>query len=238
MGNRPGLFVCRTIYRSALLLLVVSAGLGERPACAQDAADNAPAPPISFVIVSLQNWLDAGSIKPGRSFSATALDNWQSPACTIVKDAKVYGHIADVTKASKTDKTSSLTLVFDAADCLKKGKVSLPFMVVEIIGTNADPNQPLFGSMPQEVHGAKQISQVDSRVAQQSADANLPTAPASVDPGVVLRIPNVKLTLATTPDGASKLTGSGENIRLIPGVMLILTTTDAEADLNKPQSAP
>lgn len=220
-------------------LLLVSAGLGERPAAAQDVDNTAPAPPISFVIVSLQNWLDAGSIKPGHSFSATAQNSWDSPACSMAKDGKVYGHIADVTKASKTDKTSSMTLVFDAADCLKKGKVQLPMMVVEIIGMNSDANQPLQGAMPQEVRGgSRQISQVDSRVAQQSADANLPAAPATVDPGLVQRIPNVKLTLASTPDGASKLTGSDGNIRLVPGVTLILTTTDAEADLSKPPATP
>ena len=216
------------------LLLVTLAGFLEYPTAAQTTTGSPSSATITFVIVSLQNWLDAGSLKPGRSFSATALNEWQSPACTIGKDAKLYGHITEVSKASKADKTSTLALAFDAADCYKKGKTPLPMMVVEVIGT-PDSNQPLFGSMPQEIHGVRQISQVDSRVAQQSADADLPPTPSTVDIGAVQRIPNVRLSVPTVPDGASKLTGLAGNVRLVPGVTLILTSADSAPDLERLQ---
>jgi hypothetical protein len=229
-GSRPSL------YPAACCLFVFVAGFCCWSVDAQEEPDSSR--PITFVMVNLQNWLDAGSIKPGRAFSATAINNWETPNCTIVNDAKVYGHVVDVAKTSKDDKSSSMTLVFDAADCLKKGKLPLPLMVVEVIGPNQDPNKPLLGSMPQEIQGgSRQISQVDPGVAEQSSHANLDSGPINVQAGAVLRIPNVRLTLATGADGASKFTGTGSNIRLVPGVTFILTTTDAAADLNKPQSS-
>lgn len=216
---------------SALLVAILSAGLVQCSAGAQEQGESPR--PIPYLRVDLQNWLDAGSLKPGRTFSARADNEWQSPSCMVVQNAKVYGHVIAASKATKADRGSTLTLAFDAVDCHRKGKVPLPMMVVEVIGARTDADHPLLTATSPQVSGrGRQVSDVETAMGHQSAAANVDTGPVSVHPGAVLRIPNVRLLLATGSDGASKLTGSDGNIRLIPGVTFILTSADLASEVH------
>jgi hypothetical protein len=199
------------------------------PQCCILPARTQTAPPLDpgvfFLQVSLGNWLDAGSLRIGRSFTATALSETDMPSCTIPKYGKIYGHVVQVEKTSRMSRTSSMALAFDAADCFRKGKLSLRLWLVEVIGTETAAHEPLRSAIPLGMNGrGRQIDSVDRDVVAQDLDRPGEKEPAGVQPGAVLRMAHVALQLGAGPGGASKLTASNRNVRLVPHVTLILAS--------------
>lgn len=184
-----------------------------------------PESTVSYLSVSLQVWLDSGSAKAGHSFFARTLNSWANSSCTIAQNAIVYGHIAAVQKISKTQRTSSLALDFDSAECDgHKGKTPVHLLVVEVIGKATRPSEPMHEQVPREIGGGGSSGMDPTADLMDSPQGD--TEPPSIEPGAVLRLSRVKLVPDGGPNKTSLLTAAGSNVRLVPGVILVLSSTD------------
>ena len=61
--------------------------------------------------------LDVGKLSPGSPIFAKARVEWNTATCHMRAGATVSGHTVEVVRHSKTSKGSSLTVLFDTADC-------------------------------------------------------------------------------------------------------------------------
>ncbi|MGB7170503.1 MAG: hypothetical protein WBD32_15965, partial [Acidobacteriaceae bacterium] len=93
-------------------------------------------------------------------------------------------------KISKTQRTSSLALDFDSAECDgHKGKTPVHLLVVEVIGKATRPSEPMHEQVPREIGGGSGMDPTADLMDSPQGD----TEPPSIEPGAVLRLSRVKL---------------------------------------------
>jgi hypothetical protein len=215
-------------FWAALLFVSVSPLFPQNAQAVQGAPTTAnPEATVPYLSVSLQNWLDSGSAKAGHSFSARTLNSWANASCTLARDARVYGHIAAVQKTSKTQKTSSLALDFDSAECDgRKGKTPVHLVVVEVIGNATSSDEPMHAEVPTEVRRGIRTNSMSQTADDMDQNPSGDAPPAIIEPGAVLRLSGTKLVPDGGPGKTSLLTATGGNVRLVPGVTVVLSSTD------------
>lgn len=190
---------------------------------------------VPYLEVNLKNWIDVSNARPGHTFSATALNPWTGPGCTLRTGARVYGHIVAATKGAKAVSSSSLALVIDAADCGTQKKVPLPMIVVEVIGHLETDNYQQNDLPGSPMNNTDQLGSMGDDIRRQGA--NVKADLASVQPGTVQNLSDVSLELGSGPDGSSLLTGARQSLRFIPGTRLILAPSSDAPALIKMQGA-
>jgi hypothetical protein len=142
------------------------------------------------------------------------------PGCSLTAEAILYGHVT-VVASLKNPNSSELGLVFDHADCTGHQKQGLR---LRLIGLVAPPDHTVMEHdvLPSEVRGGVQQLPVTSK---DGIDDNLHPEkyPLTVHPGLVVRLPRVKLETEGGPGCSARISSSGRSVQLAPGAELILT---------------
>ena len=168
--------------------------------------------------------LDSSQLKPGRKIWLKSAHEWVSKECRIDQDANVYGRIVSST-SSKNPPSSELSIQFDHADCT--GHPGQP-LTLRLIGIAAPPDESghSHDALPTEVAGGgRSISNAAAATGQFIFDDNLnPSGPPhTVAPGIVIRMPKIKLEPVGGPGCSAKITSTEHSIRLGTGAELIFT---------------
>jgi hypothetical protein len=183
--------------------------------------------------------LDASKLVRGASVLAKARLDWKGPTCLIRAGSVVSGHIVDFEQRSKQNKGSSLTILFDHANC--DGHLTpTGFTLVALITTPAlDEGRPLLdsgfvnGSAVQSIPGvASNIPQArlnGSGAMSLRAGESSAQGPSHVTAGQVIGLNKVTLSVGTGPEGSSVLTAAKGNIRLERATQFVLMPKAAAA---------
>ena len=183
-------------------------------------------------------------------FASTRL-LWAGPDCTLRPGATLSGRVLAVQSRSKGNSQSSLTLLFDHADCNGQRAVPFALALYALIDTRVTPNEQMFaqgitgtelakphitlsGSPGTTTSRSNTISSGASTLAakpflmQGASDS----APVSVKAGQVLGLEKVKLSVGTGQQGSSILFSTRQDFFVPPKARLVLVA------LELPRTAP
>jgi hypothetical protein len=190
------------------------------PACQQ--FDNRDWPVESTIEGRVTELLDSSHLKPGKEVFVKVLYGLSYPGCTLTQDSIVYGHVT-AAASSKNPNSSELGLVFDHADCLGHQKQQLPLRLIAVVAP-PDVTSMLHDALPSQVAGgARQISDPVSGSTGRDDILSSGGLPRTVHPGMVVRMPKVKLEPEGAPGCSARISSTDRNIQLGPGAALILT---------------
>jgi hypothetical protein len=168
--------------------------------------------------------LNADKLARGTPVLAKTRLDWQSPTCLLRTGALVSGRIVDFERRSKQNKGSSLTILFDRANC--DGHLSPVGLTLVglIVAPQMDEERPLLDSgfvngsavqtipgIPNNVPQARLAysNAMSARIGEYNANG-----PSHIAPGAVIGLSKVTLSVGTGPEGSSVLTAIKGNILL------------------------
>jgi hypothetical protein len=187
---------------------------------------------IQPVQAQLVQRLDAAKALVGDSILAKVQSAWKNDSCELRAGAIIQGHVVSQKAHSKTEKTSELAILFDTGQC--DGREMKPFSLT-IAAVVAPPReyydvvegmQPLSSAVGVVLNGNTQGNASPRSLMQSAAtvywEPNRPQAPTKIMPGQVVGIPHLSIRVGQGEGGASILSASGRDVRLIPGTILAL----------------
>jgi hypothetical protein len=185
--------------------------------------------------------LDAGKLVRGAPVLAKSRLNWNGPACSLRVGSVVSGHVVDVEKRSKQNKGSSLTILFDHADCdghltptaltlyalIATPKVDEGIPLVDSAGVFGQKSMGPPMSSPgigkgNNMSTAPQHLGVKDNMTMKGGGTSDPNNPSYIASGQVIGLNKVTLSVGTGPEGSSILTAEKGNIRLEGATQLVL----------------
>jgi hypothetical protein len=83
--------------------------------------------------------LDVSRLKPGARVLAQVTEDWKTTDCHLRLGALIQGNVVQVVRRSKAEKTSSMQLAFNLADCNNHPATAYPFTLIAVIGPFGDP---------------------------------------------------------------------------------------------------
>ena len=182
--------------------------------------------PLNVTIqAAVTGGLDSSHLKPGKEVWVKVLNGYVYPGCTLDPDSILYGRVMS-SSSSKNPDASELSLLFDHGDCTGKGKKQLSLRLIGLLAPPSNDSRHMHEDLPTELRGGgRDVSQTISNGLVNAYDENLNPggAPHTVHPGVVIRMPNVKLEPEGGPGCSAKISGPVRNIQLGTGAQLILT---------------
>jgi predicted aspartyl protease len=190
------------------------------PTCQQ--FENRDWPVASTIEARVTELMDSSHLKPGKEVFVKVLYGLTYPGCALTQDAILYGHVTTAA-SSKNPNSSELGLVFDHADCTGHQKQELRLRLIGLVAP-LDEARMLHDAMPAEVAGGpRQMS--DAVSGSNGRDENLSPGgpPNTVRPGIVVRMPKVKLEPEGGPGCSARISSSDRNVQLAAGAELILT---------------
>lgn len=193
--------------------------------------------------VELLTPMDVARLVRGAPVLAKARLDWNDPKCLLRAGSVVSGHVVDVEQKSKQNKGSTLSILFDHADC--DGRIMpIGLTLFALIATpKVDEGRPmidsagLFGSIsPHPVMGTGGAFSEPIHRFDLGNDETLKTAtpdetktPHFIASGQVIGLNKVTLSVGTGPEGSSVLTAAKGNIRLEGATQLVLMPETAVA---------
>jgi len=222
-------------FQITLLISVVSS-LGQAPspsgqatpseagqATCQRLADTSIA--TNTTIQAKVTGLDSAHLKQGKDVWFKVANGVIYPGCTLEADSVVYGRIMSVS-SSKDPSSSELSLTFDHADCTGHDKQPLKLRLIAVIGP-PDQTHRMHDQTPVQVKGG--VRSIESAVAGTNAldmELNPGGPPNTVQAGIVVGVPKLKLEPTAGPSCSDKLTSTDSKIQLGPGSELLLALTE------------
>lgn len=198
----------------------------ESPESSCPPVDDRERPLDTTIVARVTGTLESGHLKPGKEVWVQTVNGWLQPECRLNEGSVLYGHVT-AASSSKDPNSSELSLVFDHADCVGHAKQEFSMRLIGLVAP-PDESKNLHEMLPTEVAGGGR--QISSTVAASSAggfvfDDNLNPGgpPHSVHPGIVLRMPKVKLEPQAGPGCSARISSTDRSIRLGTGAELILT---------------
>jgi tetratricopeptide (TPR) repeat protein len=189
-------------------------------ACPQFA--NRDWPVDSTIEARVTGLLDSLHLKPGKEVFVKVLHGLTYPGCLLTQDAILYGHVT-AAASSKNPNSSELGLVFDHADCQGHQKQELPLRLIGLVAPPGE-SEMLHDALPAEVTGGvRQMSDAITGTAGRDDKLNPGGPPHTVHPGIVVRMPKVKLEPEGGPGCSARISSSDRTVQLAPGAELILT---------------
>lgn len=177
--------------------------------------------PVNLTIQArLTESIDSSQLKTGSKVFAKVLYPVTYADCSLMDEAILYGHVTSAA-SSKNRNSSELGLIFDHADCTDHGKRDVRLRLIGLVAPPV-PGEMLHQVLPSEVAGGVQQLPVTSG---DGIDDNLSPEkyPITVPPGLVVRMPMVKLEPDGGPGCSARISSPARSIRLAPGAELILT---------------
>ena len=224
-----------SLIRIAIVVCVCLVGLaGENNlALAQGAPLARP------VQAELMGPLDVTRVKEGTHVLARVVEDWKDEGCSLRSGAIVEGHIVQVMRRSKAEKTSAMQIVFDRADCNNHPSTEYKFTLIALIGPFGDApptgqpglivGPPLADAPGLMIGGSgggggmMRSASTASAINDYSPMAG-PTRkrPAQILSGQVIDVPRTDLVVGAGTDGATVVSASKRDVRLEARTTLIL----------------
>jgi hypothetical protein len=202
----------------------VPANESDTPACQQ--FENRDWPINSAIEARVTELMDSSHLKPGKDVFVKVLYGLTYPQCALTQDTILYGHVT-VAASSKNPNSSELGLVFDHADCTGRQKQELHMRLIGLVAPR-DQSNMLHDALPTQVAGGtRQISEPVTGSTGRDDDLSPSGPPHTVHPGIVVRMPNVKLEPEGGPGCSARISSSNRTVQLGPGTELILTVQSA-----------
>lgn len=190
------------------------------PACQQ--FENKDWPVASTIEARVTELMDSSHLKPGKEVFVKVLYGLTYPSCVLTQDSILYGHVT-AAASSKNPNSAELGLVFDHADCQGRQKQQLPLRLIGLVAVR-DQSSMLHDALPTQVAGgARSISEPVSGSTGRDDDLSPGGPPHTVHPGIVVRMPKVKLEPEGGPGCSAKISSSDRSVQLAPGTEVILT---------------
>jgi hypothetical protein len=180
-------------------------------------------PVASTIEARVTELMDSAHLKPGKQVYVKVMYGISYPRCVLPQDAIIYGHVT-AAASSKDPKSSELGLVFDHADCQDHSqKQPLPLRLIGLVAPR-DGRDRLHDALPSQVAGGAR-SIAGQVLGSNGRDDDLSSGgpPNTVHPGIVIRMPKVKLDPEGGPGCSARITSSDRSIQLPPGEEIILT---------------
>jgi hypothetical protein len=171
----------------------------------------------------LTGGLDSAHLKPGKEIWVRVIDGEVFKNCALDQDAVLYGHVMSAS-SSKDTSGAELSLLFDHGDCNGHTKQPLRLRLIGVIGPPSD-SRHMHGELPTEVSGGvRSVSTaiVGNLVNAYDEDLNPGGAPHTVEPGIVLNMPSLKLEPEKGPACSTRLVSNAHSVTLGVGSQLIL----------------
>lgn len=216
----------------AIFLAVVAS-----PAVASDSSpSDAPSPnrvPVQAVLVKA---IEAGRVRVGDPVYATVDLAWNGAACKLREGAILKGRIVAQTPRLK-GAPSEIALLFETGQCGGKDMKPLPLTIAAVLAPDPNRSTSLYGgvqSPPLSDSVGLSLGQPGSGSPMRSMLAAANTVlleppvnkpPVFVMPGQVFGMGNIKLAVASGPEGSSVLKSEKHNLRLATGSRLVLVQT-------------
>jgi hypothetical protein len=190
------------------------------PACQQ--FEDRDWPVNSTIEARVTELMDSSHLKPGKEVFVKVLYGLTYPGCVLAQDSILYGHVT-AAASSKSPNSSELGLVFDHADCEGRQKQQLPLRLIGLVAPR-DQSSMLHDALPTQVAGgARSISEPVSGSTGRDDDLSPGGPPHTVHPGIVVRMPKVKLEPEGGPGCSARISSSDHSVQLAPGAEVILT---------------
>ena len=210
---------------------IVAPGSGSNPApmdqasaaTAQQcpASDTEDRPSNTTIEATVSGGMSSAHLKPGKEIWVKLDKGYEFPGCTLDRNAIVYGHVTEVASNRNPD-SSELALVFDHGDCTSGGKKALSLRLLGIVGP-PDDSKSSHDAVPTEMAGGgRRISDTVAATNAYDADLNPGGPPKTVHPGIVVRLPFLKLDPDGGPACSAKISSTKRSVELGPGVELVL----------------
>ena len=184
--------------------------------------------------------LDASKLSVGSPVLAKSRFDWSYPACPLPAGALIAGHISAIQQRTKQNRGSSLTILFNRANCHGSGAVAVRFRIFAMIGEQTvDEGSPMidrggqFGSIspraPLTLGGGGVAapppvdpSQDMSRWGRRKRDL-----PSVILAGQVLGLEKITLDPGNGEDDGSIVTNPKNNLHLDGATQLVLMPVPA-----------
>ena len=180
-------------------------------------------PTTSTIEATVTSSLDSAHLKPGKEITAQVMTPWQFPGCNLPVKSTLYGHIT-ASSSSKNPDASEMAFVFDHGDCDGRSKKPISLTVIGVVAPS-DQYVGMHSTLPSEVSGGgRDISNsVGNGGVAQDENLNPGGPPQTVHPGIVIRIPKLRLEPHGGPECSARMISTKHNFRLESGSELILT---------------
>ena len=204
---------------------IASAAAGAAPeqasACMPN--DTTPRPLNTTIQARLTGGLDSAHLKPGKEIWVRVVDGEVFKNCALDQDAVLYGRVMSAT-SSKDANPSELSLLFDRADCNGHNKQPLHLRLIGIIGPPSNDPRHMHDELPTEITGGVRsvTTAMNNLVNVNDLDLNPGGPPHTVEPGIVLNQPSLKLQPEQGPSCSTKLVSTAHSVTLGVGSQLIL----------------
>ena len=219
--------VAPALAKKSVATTTASAG-NDTDAAACPQYENRDWPVNSTIEARVTGLMDSSHLKPGKEVFVKMMYGFTFPGCSLAEGAILYGHVT-AAASSKNPNASELALVFDHADCQGHQKQELTLRLIGLVAA-PDESKRLHDAVPVEVAGgARQIGGSgqgnDAVGGTNGRDDNLNPGgpPQTVHPGIVVRMPKVKLEPEGGPGCSARISSSDRSVELGSGVELILT---------------
>lgn len=194
----------------------------ESSAAACPQFENRDWPVESTIEARVTELMDSSHLKPGKEIFVKVVYGLTYPGCSLAQDAILYGHVT-AAASSKNPNSSELGLVFDHADCQGRQKQELPMRLIGLVAPREE-SAMLHDALPSQVAGgARQISGTIGGSTGRDDNLSPGGPPHTVHPGIVVRMPKVKLEPEGGPGCSARVSSSERSLQLAPGAELILT---------------
>ncbi len=185
--------------------------------------DTTPRPLNTTIQARLTGGLDSAHLKPGKEIWVRVVDGEVFKNCALDQDAVLYGRVMSAT-SSKDASPSELSLLFDHADCNGHAKQPLHLRLIGVIGPPTE-SRHLHNELPTEIAGgARSLDTAvnGNLINANDLDLNPGGAPHTVEPGIVLNVPALKLQPEQGPSCSTKMVSTNRSVTLGTGSQLIL----------------
>jgi hypothetical protein len=202
------------------------------PATPAPASENDPAlcPHITGAVIpynatiqaKVQGTLDSAHLKVGKEIWVIVSNSLVFPGCTLNEGAALYGHIKAI-GPGKDANSSELSLAFDHVDCVDHPKKEMPMWLIGLVAPEERLTR-LHEEVPLEMKAGKQRNISDANKGQVFTDdvLNPGGKPQTVQPGVVVELPKIKLEVTGGPGCSARITSSDNSVLLPRNSELIL----------------
>lgn len=185
------------------------------------ASDTEDRPSSTTIEATVSGGMSSARLKPGKEIWVKLDKGYEFPGCTLDRNAIVYGHVTAVSSNRDPD-SAELALVFDHGDCSSGGKRPLTLRLLGLVGP-PDESKHSHDALPTAVAGGgRSIQETIAGSTAYDDDLNPGGPPKTVHPGIVVRLPFLKLSPDGGPSCSAKITSTHRSVELGPGVELVL----------------
>ena len=189
------------------------------------------------VQAELVKTIEAGRVQVGDAIYAKTDLAWNSPDCRLREGAILKGRVVAQSPGSKSAKSSQLALTFESGQCGGRDMKPLRLTLAAVLAPDPNRKTSLYEdqeSQPLSAAVGLSLGQAGSGSPMRSITSAAATVlvepprykpPVVVMPGQVIGISDVKLGLATGPEGSTVLSTEKHNLRLEAGSRFVLVPT-------------